>query len=77
MATAKKPAAKKPTVRKTYTQAEVEQIIRKAFREANNPIPNAANRAKMAEQMQQEEMDKKMRAAAKKRGVPMSKKVKR
>lgn len=76
MAAAKKPAAKKPAVKKTYTQAEVEEIIKKAFKEANNPVPNAANRRKMMEQMQQEQMDRKMKEAAKRRGVPMTKKVK-
>lgn len=70
MAAAKKSTAKKPVAKKTYTQAEVEEIIKKAFKEANNPVPNAANRRKMMEQMQQEQMDRKMRAAAKKRGVP-------
>jgi len=56
---------KKPVTR--YTQEEVDALIKQAYKNAGNPLPSPARRRKMMEQMQQETMDRKMRAAAKKR----------
>lgn len=67
---------KKPPV-KRYTQEEVEAMIRQAYKDAGSPLPSLANRRKMMEQMTQTQMDRQMRAAAKKRGVPMNRKVKK
>ena len=70
---AKKPEAKKkPT--KRYTQEEVEAMIRKAYKDAGANLPSPAARRQMMEQMQNAEMDKRMRAAAKAHGVPMKNK---
>jgi|5_EtaG_2_1085323.scaffolds.fasta_scaffold13730_3 hypothetical protein len=74
MPLAPKPKAKKKTPVKTYTQAEVEAMIRKAYKDAGADLPTPANRRKMMEQMQQAEMDKKMKAATKRAGVPMKNK---
>ena len=69
---AKKPEAKKKPTKK-YTQAEVEAMIRKAYKDAGADLPSPAARRQMMEQMQNAEMDKKMKAAARRAGVPMKK----
>ena len=74
MPLAPKPKTKKKTPVKTYTQAEVEAIIRKAYKDAGADLPSPANRRKMMEQMSNAEIDAKMKTAAKARGVPMKKK---
>lgn len=50
---------------KMYTQAQVDAAIRKAMRDAKNPVPNKAKMAKMAKMQKTAETDKKMKAAAK------------
>tara|TARA_S200002703_G_scaffold5684_1_gene6464 strand:+ start:251 stop:460 length:210 start_codon:yes stop_codon:yes gene_type:complete len=65
------PGTNKP---RRFTQEEVEAIVRQAYRDAGSALPSAANRRRMIEQMQQGEMDRKMKAAAAKAGIPMKKK---
>ena len=50
---------------KMYTQAQVDAAIRKAMKEAKNPVPNKTKMAKMANMQKTAEIDKKMKAAAK------------
>jgi len=50
---------------KMYTQAEVNAAIKKAMADAKNPVPNKAKMAKMSRMQKEAEMDKKMKAAAK------------
>jgi len=77
MPLAPKPKAKKKAVIKRYTQAEVEAMIRQAYKDAGADLPSPANRRKMMEQMSNAEIDRKMKAAAKAKGVPMKKKTPR
>ena len=65
------PGTKMP---RRYTQEEVEAIVRQAYKDAGADLPTPANRRKMMEQMRNATMDRKMREAAKKAGVPMKKK---
>ncbi len=64
--------AKKPV--KRITQEEVEARIKAANKKANDMTPSPAMQKKMAEQMRNKKIDDKMKAAAKKAGVPMEKK---
>ena len=50
---------------KMYTQAQVDAAIRKAMKDAKNPVPNKAKMAKMSKMQKEADMDKKMKAAAK------------
>ena len=76
MALGPKPKPKNTTPRR-YTQEEVEAIVRQAYKDAEAPLPTLANRRKMMEQMRNATMDRKMKAAGNKAGVPMKKKKKK
>lgn len=48
-----------------YTQAQVDAAIRKAVKDAKNPVPSKAKMVKMSKMQKEADMDKKMKAAAK------------
>ena len=54
---------------KMYTQAQVDRMIAEARKEAKNPIPSARKQAAMKKRLAQKAMDRKMKAAAKKKRV--------
>lgn len=54
---------------KMYTQAQVDKMLAAARRQAKNPIPSPKKQAAMKKRLAEEAMDKKMKAAAKRKRV--------
>jgi len=68
-AAAKAKAKKDQPKPKMYTQAQVDKMLATARKQANNPIPSPKKQAAMKKRLAEEAMDKKMKAAAKRKRV--------
>ena len=68
-AAAKAKAKKAQPKPKMYTQAQVDKMLAAARKQANNPIPSPKKQAAMKKRLAEEAMDKKMKAAAKRKRV--------
>jgi hypothetical protein len=68
-AAAKAKAKKDQPKPKMYTQAQVDKMLAAARKQANNPIPSPKKQAAMKKRLAEEAMDKKMKAAAKRKRV--------
>lgn len=54
---------------KMYTQAQVDKMLSEARKKAANPIPSPKKQVTMKKRLAEEAMDKKMKAAAKRKRV--------
>lgn len=54
---------------KMYTQAQVDKMLAAARKQAKNPIPSPKKQSAMKKRLAEEAMDKKMKAAAKRKRV--------
>jgi len=68
-AAAKAKAKKDQPKPKMYTQAQVDKMLAASRKQANNPIPSPKKQAAMKKRLAEEAMDKKMKAAAKRKRV--------
>ena len=66
-----RPPKKKAAPKKRLTQEQIEAKLKADYKRSKSSTPSPAVQKKMAEQMRNAKMDAKMKAAAKRHGVPM------